>query len=335
MMHVCYPWLLVILSAFFFFNDTATTEIYTLPLHDALPICLGHTHHVVIGHDLLRAVVGESQHRTPVLHQRDGAAGERRKGIGADIQGVEEAGTAGQVVGTAELVSSGEGDGMHQDVDHTQGGGGALEQGFDLPIVGDVAGFDERRADGFGQRTDAPLQALHGVGEGHPGAVLVHRLGDAPGDRVVVGYSEDQRGLAFQETGHAFSSSSSGTYPGDRRKRQGLLFHGSGTFSSPTRGPRTTARRGGGRGPSLNRRACGEHRSWPLNARSTSIAWHSLAGPSVSPERRVSPEFFAANPRSRRARRRRIVATPSDGARARNSTAAGRPFASVTTFRHQ
>src|SRR2546425_13003452 len=25
-------------SAFFFFNDTATTEIYTLSLHDALPI---------------------------------------------------------------------------------------------------------------------------------------------------------------------------------------------------------------------------------------------------------------------------------------------------------
>src|SRR5258705_4744748 len=25
----------------FFFNDTATTEIYTLSLHDALPICLG------------------------------------------------------------------------------------------------------------------------------------------------------------------------------------------------------------------------------------------------------------------------------------------------------
>src|SRR3712207_7886232 len=26
---------------FFFFNDTATTEIYTLSLHDALPICGG------------------------------------------------------------------------------------------------------------------------------------------------------------------------------------------------------------------------------------------------------------------------------------------------------
>src|SRR3712207_9417040 len=30
--------MLVIRSVFFFFNDTATTEIYTLSLHDALPI---------------------------------------------------------------------------------------------------------------------------------------------------------------------------------------------------------------------------------------------------------------------------------------------------------
>src|SRR3712207_7403111 len=27
------------MTMFFFFNDTATTEIYTLSLHDALPIC--------------------------------------------------------------------------------------------------------------------------------------------------------------------------------------------------------------------------------------------------------------------------------------------------------
>src|SRR2546430_7142172 len=30
----------VLPSLLFFFNDTATTEIYTLSLHDALPICL-------------------------------------------------------------------------------------------------------------------------------------------------------------------------------------------------------------------------------------------------------------------------------------------------------
>src|SRR5947209_15447959 len=34
---------------FFFFNDTATTEIYTLSLHDALPICFGGTGTVLAG----------------------------------------------------------------------------------------------------------------------------------------------------------------------------------------------------------------------------------------------------------------------------------------------
>src|SRR5215207_11698563 len=34
----CCPFFLFSVSFFFFFNDTATTEIYTLSLHDALPI---------------------------------------------------------------------------------------------------------------------------------------------------------------------------------------------------------------------------------------------------------------------------------------------------------
>src|SRR2546430_5895670 len=33
-----YPWRRHTVFFFFFFNDTATTEIYTLSLHDALPI---------------------------------------------------------------------------------------------------------------------------------------------------------------------------------------------------------------------------------------------------------------------------------------------------------
>src|SRR2546422_7144112 len=32
----------LVIFFFFFFNDTATTEIYTLSLHDALPICSNH-----------------------------------------------------------------------------------------------------------------------------------------------------------------------------------------------------------------------------------------------------------------------------------------------------
>src|SRR5687768_18503514 len=37
---------------FFFFNDTATTEIYTLSLHDALPICGSFFHPLRGGNDL-------------------------------------------------------------------------------------------------------------------------------------------------------------------------------------------------------------------------------------------------------------------------------------------
>src|SRR3712207_7421537 len=36
--------LLILIHTFFFFNDTATTEIYTLSLHDALPILADHAH---------------------------------------------------------------------------------------------------------------------------------------------------------------------------------------------------------------------------------------------------------------------------------------------------
>ena len=35
---VDFPLLGPVVFVFFFFNDTATTEIYTLSLHDALPI---------------------------------------------------------------------------------------------------------------------------------------------------------------------------------------------------------------------------------------------------------------------------------------------------------
>src|SRR2546422_11553588 len=51
----------------FFFNDTATTEIYTLSLHDALPICGHDLRHVAriahvrvrVEHDLARLARGD------------------------------------------------------------------------------------------------------------------------------------------------------------------------------------------------------------------------------------------------------------------------------------
>src|SRR2546425_8270210 len=49
---------------FFFFNDTATTEIYTLSLHDALPISFDKQNGVVRSSDLNRiSVTAASQAR--------------------------------------------------------------------------------------------------------------------------------------------------------------------------------------------------------------------------------------------------------------------------------
>src|SRR5258708_29687344 len=48
------------LSSSFFFNDTATTEIYTLSLHDALPICLLEPEAAVhVRTDLARLIEGD------------------------------------------------------------------------------------------------------------------------------------------------------------------------------------------------------------------------------------------------------------------------------------
>src|SRR2546430_11321791 len=52
---------------FFFFNDTATTEIYTLSLHDALPIC----------DDAVRAQVDQAL-RGPFVVDRIAAAAQAR-----------------------------------------------------------------------------------------------------------------------------------------------------------------------------------------------------------------------------------------------------------------
>src|SRR2546430_7331121 len=48
---------------FFFFNDTATTEIYTLSLHDALPISVGDNSPWLGAECVTRVVVGGSRCR--------------------------------------------------------------------------------------------------------------------------------------------------------------------------------------------------------------------------------------------------------------------------------
>src|SRR5437870_13827140 len=56
---------------FFFFNDTATTEIYTLSLHDALPIWPGGARRVHDAHQVPRLqCCGRSEEHTSELQSR-------------------------------------------------------------------------------------------------------------------------------------------------------------------------------------------------------------------------------------------------------------------------
>src|SRR2546429_4226404 len=64
-------------SFFFFFNDTATTEIYTLSLHDALPILPGDRQAsaaLAEADRLAGPQVGHAGHLVPVVAQRERAA---------------------------------------------------------------------------------------------------------------------------------------------------------------------------------------------------------------------------------------------------------------------
>src|SRR3712207_7172711 len=67
------------MDVFFFFNDTATTEIYTLSLHDALPICSRRTSGGVAGFRAASARKEETLSRASSRRTSGGVAGVERE----------------------------------------------------------------------------------------------------------------------------------------------------------------------------------------------------------------------------------------------------------------
>src|SRR3712207_9390241 len=73
----------IVFFFFFFFNDTATTEIYTLSLHDALPISVDEVHRGVL---VLAVRVDDDRGHDRALRahrERDGGDAELEVGVGA------------------------------------------------------------------------------------------------------------------------------------------------------------------------------------------------------------------------------------------------------------
>src|SRR5256885_15998970 len=69
------------ISSFFFFNDTATTEIYTLSLHDALPISIDR----VRPGRIVQAGIAEGGAEREAASERDGLVGSGVHG-GRDVR---------------------------------------------------------------------------------------------------------------------------------------------------------------------------------------------------------------------------------------------------------
>ena len=82
---------------FFFFNDTATTEIYTLSLHDALPICKGYLQLNAIGE--MYVLEDVQRHINPILSSVNFKEGHRYADFNPDLDQVAAYGIGGLIAG--------------------------------------------------------------------------------------------------------------------------------------------------------------------------------------------------------------------------------------------
>src|SRR2546430_13830115 len=82
-MHNVYNMITIHFLMFFFFNDTATTEIYTLSLHDALPICHQHARQPLLP---LLGRHRPGRRPPPQRRLRRGAGGERSEEHTSELQ---------------------------------------------------------------------------------------------------------------------------------------------------------------------------------------------------------------------------------------------------------
>ncbi len=92
-----------------------------------------------------------------------------------------------------------EGDGVDDEIEPLPAfgkcGEGAVETGF----VGHVALDQLAAADAFRERPHAPAERLALEGESQLGTLRAHRLGDAPGERPLVGDAHDEAALSGHE----------------------------------------------------------------------------------------------------------------------------------------
>src|SRR5437588_5483840 len=173
--------------------------------HGGFESCLGHAHHVVVGHNFLAAVVGERSDAAALLgsHERSGGAGQRDERIHAHVMCDTEAFARGHQEIALEFFGRRKGNTVDQGVQKTIAFFEFGEEMVNLEVVRDIAakGLGARQSGyqvlGFG------FEPLILIGNRQPRARGLHGLRYAPGDAALVGHAENDGGASFHGLLHS------------------------------------------------------------------------------------------------------------------------------------
>jgi hypothetical protein len=93
------------------------------------------------------------------------------------------------------------------------------EKAIEAFLVLDVGLLDDLAPDLLDHRQHALAEGCPLIGEGHLGARGMQGLGDAPGDRALIGHAHDQSALAGHHLGHFRQAHGPGRRVGGRCRR--------------------------------------------------------------------------------------------------------------------
>ena len=158
--------------------------------------CLGHAHDVVVRHHLFGAVIGESEQAAAVGHQPTGPPANGGEGVARDLHRAAKIGQRGVKVAALELVLVGESHRVDHEINAPPHPFELTEDRIQRGAVGDVARQHHVGTDRLRERFDPFAERVPLVGQRQPGTGASHRLGDAPGQRTIVGDPHDQALLA-------------------------------------------------------------------------------------------------------------------------------------------
>ncbi len=185
--------------------DVLLAQIPRQITHGRFERRLAQAHHVIVWNDLVPAEIRQRQHRSPtgIAEIRQRGAGQADEGVRADLLRQLVAFGTGVHDAAFEVFLLGKGHGVDQHVQlAAENLADAAKRGVDLLLVRGVHGeTGQGRVLLLCQRPHARLDALALIGQRHPGAFPDQRLGDPPGDGVLVGDANDESGFPLAEHG--------------------------------------------------------------------------------------------------------------------------------------